>query len=382
MLALALASATPVVAQVQPRSRTAMGHEGLDRQVDSSDLRESELVQSPRGRAATGQKGTLLIFPHVEARYDSNLEVVSDTFIQLSNDLATDVHVLAFFVADDCVRHHVDFDLTKEQPVYWSVENGLPLGVAPLSAFHTPQVDPLTGESVIRGALLVFAADNAGRAIRWNHLHGLATVVSYARSNAWEYAPYAFQALEGSNGDLLVPPGELHLDGIQLQAPPNRLLLEFTAYKSTAYSNAGRMIQNDGLLTLFPPDVDLRQDWSGPARTKAKFEVWNGEEISMAAERCVTCWASVRLSQLGGVFLIENLATNHGRARIDGVASVLCPESAERALLGVAAKVLEFDSGQISLTGSTLIGTGQQSALIRYDIPPPPEESLPPPELP
>ncbi|MBW7904547.1 MAG: hypothetical protein LC135_08015 [Phycisphaerae bacterium] len=333
---------------------------------------------APLDRVSIGEKGTLLIYPLIEIRYDGAVNVKQDTFIQLSNDFGSDVHIVAYFVADDCSRHHFDFDLTHSQPVFWSAENGLPVGLAPLASFSPPHPDPLDDDLVVRGALVLFAANDQGQAIRWNHLTGTATIISYALGTAWEYPPYAFQALTAPHGQPINPPGELRLDGVQLQRPYNRLLYTFTAYKSTAFSGGSRMLRHDGLLALMIADLDLRQDWAGPERTKVVYEVHNGEEISFQAEHCLTCWQSLRLSQLGGIFEIENLVTNHGKARIDGVGSAVCPESGDHALLGVSAKLIEFDNGQVLMTGSALAGMGVQSAVIRYDIPPPPEESAKP----
>ena len=107
------------------------------------------------------------------------------------------------------------------------------------------------------------------------------------------------------------------------------------------------------------------------------------------AHRCVTCWDQALLSDydLPNHFLIQNLQTAHGKARIDGhQAPIQCdvlddpdtPEdesvtSVEAALLGVAARLLVFDQIEIdgidaAMAGTNLVGMGTEAAEIRYDV--------------
>jgi len=80
-------------------------------------------------------------------------------------------------------------------------------------------------------------------------------------------------------------------------------------------------------------------------------------------------------------FLIENLQTDKGKARINGMASaVVCgAHSVAAPLLGVVAKMMEYDSGDNAMAGTNLIGMGSQVGEILADLlTPPPELALPP----
>lgn len=87
-------------------------------------------------RVSTSTKGSLLWFPKIELRFDAGGNLKQDAFIQLSNDFPTDVHLVTFYVLEDCTRFYIDIDLTKNQPVFWSVATGQPYGVAPLTVIR------------------------------------------------------------------------------------------------------------------------------------------------------------------------------------------------------------------------------------------------------
>jgi hypothetical protein len=146
--------------------------------------------------------------------------------------------------------------------------------------------------------------------------------------------------------------------------------------------------------------------------TKAKFDIWNMNETRFSGtERCLTCWDQTLISsytRLANHFLLENLQTNKGKARIDGVASAMCDEhpdcpifgaavplgftdseqlvvdricppegcSQHAALLGVAAKLLVFSTAEIrgvAQSGMNLMGMGMEAATILYDAVGPPQ---------
>ncbi|HMQ14833.1 MAG TPA: S8 family serine peptidase [Phycisphaerae bacterium] len=350
------------------------------------------------------QKGTVLIFPNVEVKWNLDGTVRQDTFISLSNDQTQAVHVNLFFVNGDdaipgepgCNYVKVNADLTKSQPIFFSAATGLPFGI---SGFKLLDPGPPPGRPdpedptarVLRGFLVVVATNPLGNEIRWNHLHGEATIVDYARSAAWEYAPWAFQNRCVPEGDELldcilfdaagvccdaiVIPGNLDFDAFQLDLAPGRLLLNFIAANATAFSGAGRVVKHDTDLTLLPMNQDLRQDGL-PHRTKVDALLWNGNEISFAAvPRCINCWDQRLLSAWSAIFLRHNLQTDAGRARWDGVASSQCPGSTPAALLGVANKILTFDATDVTYSGANLQGLGSEKGNIRYDPLEPPEEN-------
>ena len=140
-------------------------------------------------------------------------------------------------------------------------------------------------------------------------------------------------------------------------------------------------------LTLFPLDIDVRQDGDGPTTTKAKFDIWNMNEVKFSGtERCITCWDQALLGnyEAPNHFLADNLQTDKGKARIDGMGSTVCPDSADTSLLGVAAKVIGFrDKDKVlggidtARAGMNLVGMGMQTALIQADL-----TATPPPEQP
>jgi hypothetical protein len=336
-------------------------------------------------RVSTSTKGSLLWFPKIELRFDAGGNLKQDAFIQLSNDFTTDVHLVTFYVLEDCTRFYIDIDLTKNQPVFWSVATGQPYGVAPLTVIRAPYPDPEgSGDLVLRGFYVAFAANQQNRQIRWNHLTGLLTAVNYAQGHAYEYAPYSFQALQGNNGDPVGTAGQIKLDGVEYSIPFNRLQLDFQASGSTGFSGGGRIVTHDTDVTLVLAFLDLRQD-RYYYRTKAKYFIWNAEEISYAAEYCIQCWSQRLLSNVGGIFLVENLQTANGRAQIDGEFSTVCavnppnPQIINTAspLLGLAVKVLTFDNNDVTTAGETLSGQGSEAGFILYDIPEPPEEQVP-----
>lgn len=330
-------------------------------------------------RVSATEKGSILVFPKVEIRYNAAGDLIQDTFIQISNDFNEDVWVLLYFVSETCTNVDNDITLSHNEPAYWSAATGLPKGVSPWGVLGQPYPDPEgSTDLVARGYVFAIAINSAHQAIRWNHLTGVATIVNYANGDAWEYNAYAFQAIAGNNnGEVINDNGTLYLNGTMYDYGFNRLLLEFIASGSTAFSGGGQVVTHDTDLTLMILSQDVRQDYVGPYQTKAKFEVWNENETSFSgSEYCFTKWDQSLLSSKGGHFLVGNLQTNRGRARIDGIASpVVCgPESAAYSLLGVAAKVLSFSSGDVATAGTNLVGVGTEGATIKYDLWSQPEE--------
>jgi hypothetical protein len=134
--------------------------------------------------------------------------------------------------------------------------------------------------------------------------------------------------------------------------------------------------------------------------TKAEFAVWNEEERRFSGTtRCITCWDQTLLSLYGGFnhFLVGNLQSDKGKARIDGVRSDDCDVNCVRqrpnersldidfvldilgidhvcsydaSLLGVVAKHLAFSgpAGHRAHAGRTLVGMDREPGWIRWDI--------------
>ena len=325
-------------------------------------------------RATTSEKGSVLIYPKVELRWNAAGELIQDTFISITNDNDDEVMVLMYFVSETCTNVDNDITLTHNQPAWWSAFSGLPGpngGVSPFTVLGAPYPDPEgSTDLVLRGYIVAWAINDDHAQIRWNHLAGEATIVNYADGDAWEYTAYAFAALVGDTGDIIGEPGIIALNGIEYASGFDLLLLDFFASGSQAFSGGSRTVLHDTDLTLLILDQDFTQETPGPFKTKAHFDIWNENEISFSGmEYCITKWDQSLLSNHGGHFLRRNLQTDKGKARIDGMQSVLCPQSTAESLLGVEAKLLTFNGTDLATAGTTLVGMGTQAASILYDIP-------------
>jgi len=391
-------------------------------------------LQRLDSRVDNSTKGSLLAYSKVDLRWGAGGQLRQDTILEITNDFSEDVYVQLYFVNGDEPRdpifagdppelivegepgwNWVDCQvyLTANQPLYWSAATGNPLGCQPFAI-----LDPDEGNGpgrpdperplgrVLRGFVYAWAVDADGLPIQWNHLSGSATIVGYGDTAAWEYNAWAFQSLatDGSwSDDSALGHGHLSLDGQMYQAPYDRLLMNFYASGSQALSSGRTTVSLDTDLTLYPVSADLRQDGSGPITTKAQFDIWNENENRFSGTtRCITCWDQTLLSNYDAPnhFLIQNLQTDKGKARIDGVQSTVCDNnctpdtsiidgtneglgnikpigcSQDAALLGVVSKVVAF-SGILPRTarsGQSLVGMGSQNATILYDIVTPPGE--------
>ena len=349
----------------------------------------STITVKPAQRVDVSKKGSILIYPKVEIKWDAAGEVIQDTFVTISNDDPEEVFVHWYFVNGDepleavylgdppliIERAHPGWNwvnctmrLTPDEPTYFSALTGLPVGCQPFTTLDDvggvagrPDPDSGEGDRVLRGYLVAYAVDNFGHELTWNHLSGGATIVDYRYRAAWEYHAYAFQATcrdqgeepldctrfndHGTCCEANVIPGRLDVDGFQYDIAFERLLLDFFTVGSEALSAGASSVMLDTDLTLLPLWIDLRQDSEGPVTTKAHFDIWNqNEEGFSGTTRCVTCWDQTLLSNYGppNHLLISTIHTDRGKARIDGAASSGCPDSVDSPLLGVAAKILAF----------------------------------------
>lgn len=339
-----------------------------------------------QSRVSATEKGSLLVYPKVEVRWNAQGYLIQDTFITLNNDYNGDVYVQLYFVNENCTHVDNQFLLTHNQPVYWAASTGEPKGVSPWGVLGDPIPDPEgTTDMILRGYILAWAVDASGAQIRWNHLFGTATIVQYAYGTAWEYNAYAFPVIvnaagQPAQGAVVGTAGTINLNGTEYASGFQYLLLDFFASGSLAFSGDGRLIANDTDLTLMIVSNDLRQETTGPFTTKAVFLIWNEDEVQFSGmEYCFTKFNEELLSHRGGHFLVSNLQTCKGRARINGQKSdTVCGVEAlsdNYSLLGVQAKFLYFYPGIGSaMAGGNLFGSGYMNATIQYDIPAPPPE--------
>jgi hypothetical protein len=400
------------------------------------------------------------VFPGVELGWGPSatagvggFELAQDTILTLVNDFTKGVHVKLYFVNGDAPTDPVYADdlqtilierghngwnqvdcgiyLTANESTYLVLSSGV--GGCQRFTILDPGTPPgrpgggVDGRRTLRGFVIAFAVDENQEEISHNHLSGHSDVIDYELRSAWEYQAYAFQAVNPSTG---APtdgvPGRLNLDGLEYDLSFNTLLFDFFAVGSMAYSNNDVAVMLDADLTLLPMDIDLRQDTCGPVTTKAHFDIWNAnEEFRSGTTRCVTCWDQTLLSAysfdngLDNNFMLLDLGTDKGKARIDGQASfdcdnlfvppdlddaildwllndrtcepginvpgtgngieMCCPysinDSRDVSLLGVAAKILKFSGAATGTTwaGMNLVGAGQQTGQILFDVPAPPE---------
>lgn len=327
----------------------------------------------PRG--SPDHKGSVLVYPKIELRWTPAGNLLQDTFLALDNDALEDVHVVAYFVNELGDILYRDFDLTAGQPTYWSAAWGLGTHfVTPFFGFDNAYDDPEgSTDKVMRGYAVVFAADAYDRLIRWNHLYGQATLVNYANGTAWEYSAYGLQKLEADE----LADGVILLNGIALEAGFDHLLLDFIATGAEGFSSpeAG-VVLHDTDLTLLVLDQDFRQENDRPFVTKAVFNIWNENEDSLSDEYCLVQWDQ-RLLGRRPAFTVEMVGTSKARAIIEGVRSPLCDvfdpisgvlhTAEDRALVGVAAKLLTFESGLQAVAGTHLQGSGARPATMYYD---------------
>ncbi len=378
----------------------------------------------PAHRISTTKKGSLLMFSNVELKWDGAGNLIQDTVLEISNDFEDAVFVQFYFVngddpldavfagnppqmvvEDEPGWNNVDCQtlLTANQPMYMSMSSGSPLGCQPFGILDPgtrpgrPDVEGPAGQRVLRGYVYAWAVDSAGEEIRWNHLSGSGTIVNYGDASAWEYEAYTSQTTcldhgdrpldciefdnNGTCCDAIVKPGRLELDGFQYDIAFDQLLMSFVASGSDALSGSDFSVQVDTDLTLYPIGQDLRVNSEGPVTTSAKFDIWNMSENRFSGTtRCITCWDQTLLSDYDAPnhFLVLNLQSDKGKARIDGIAGTndCGRRSQSAAILGVTNKLLSFSGVALNraASGRTLVGQGTQSATIRNDIIKPPGE--------
>ncbi|MCP4593756.1 MAG: VWA domain-containing protein [bacterium] len=284
-------------------------------------------------------------------------------------------------------------DLTGNQPTYWSAHTGHPgpgQSAPPFEILDPPGVGQLpgrldpdgSGDRVLRGYLVAWATTTDGKEIRWNHLKGDALIVHYERASAWEYNAYAYRALSGATGEETnaVDPGVLKMNGIEYDQNFDVLMLDFYAPGSVGFDGL-RPVSLDADITLLPVSVDLRQD-NGfgqppePVTTKARFDVWNTFELAFSYDRCITCWDEALLSNYHdqgiSIFTVDFLQSDKGIARIEGMASGVCPGSVWDPLIGlVSTEFTMTANGRLAgrgAAGMPLQGWGYDDiGMIRYD---------------
>ena len=339
--------------------------------------------------AHIGHKGSLLVFPKFEVRWDSTGNVIQDTFISLSNDYSASVEVQMFFVAETGAFVDNIITLTRNEPTYWSAATGLPKGVVPVSVLGLGLDPEGSGEVLVRGYLIAWATDNEGTEIDWDHLTGSALVVRYDTPLVWEYQPWAFWCDAGaSTGEPCgTDAGYLHLDGAEYDAPPYGLMLNFYAAGATLQSGETTATTSNTDVTLLPMSLDFRQTGLFPTSTRARFYIYNENEVRFSGlTHCIRGWDETLFTGYGGTynnwFRRDLLQTDRGRAWINTEADASCQEDPNdpapvvAPLVGVAARLITAGGYQRAV-GEVPIGYSAQTGSIRIDLPEPPDPVAP-----
>ena len=106
-------------------------------------------------------------------------------------------------------------------------------------------------------------------------------------------------------------------------------------------------------------------------KTKAKAWIWNENELMFSGtERCVITWEDQLLTRwtadMAGIpnsFPQAMLHTDKGHARIEGMESIVCAESINAPLLGVATTILQINNNpaRIAFASAPLFGSGTEA---------------------
>ncbi len=363
------------------------------------------------GRPSESQKGSLLIFPAVEVRWDAEGNVVQDTFLQITNDYPADVFIQFYYVNGDPPldaviedpgdngdgdtagdgkyppkviepahpgwnTHKCETLLTCDQPMYFSALTGRPAGVGSFGLLDPGGRPDGKGGRMVRGYIVAWAVNANGGEIHWNHLAGDATSVHYVNGTASQYGAYAVRALSGSHGSPTdANRGQLLLNGVEYEACQESLLLNFFASGDQDPSRRWINSPMDTSLTLMPVQVDLRPENFGPVKTHVRLDVWNQNEYRFASSRrMITCWDQGLLSTYTdpNYFVKQQLQTDVGVARIDGLANTQCDQFAiPAALVGVSNRLITFPAPEeecsVAASARTLPGDGCEEASILYE---------------
>ena len=284
------------------------------------------------------QKGSLLIFPRIDTTSGR------DTIIRISNDYPRDARIRCSWVDAEQTVDEFELHITSAQPIWFRASDGTGAGTydGARAGNYPVRAAPFLENRV--GELKCWAVNAAGTTqIAWNHLYGTAMIIDYIANTAYEYNSINFTVRPSgySLGDEVSPAGDLILSGKarEYDACPKYLLYNFFPHDDVRSigldGEASGVIVGRSSLTLVPCDQDLRQDRS-PTCTRAKFDVWNENEVKFTgAYQCIKCWFEGYLQDLGTPqgprggkggrnFTWNGLHTTLGRVRVQGAASTGC----------------------------------------------------------
>jgi hypothetical protein len=343
--------------------------------------------------ANTSQKGSLLIFPFITI----DPVDLDNTFIEISNDETSPVHIECSYVNEAKGRVDFDFTLTAKATASWDAFFGDGIGAPPF-----PTNGTFTPANPNRGELVCFATDAGGaNQIAFNHLTGTATVVktddvdAVQAKQAFRYGAWSFIArnaagLPQSDNVIQGTPGLLQLTGGlagTYDACPAYNIANFNPNGATDASSTITTQDND--LSVVSCNQDLRQDFVLHL-TKLQFTTWNENENSFTGSyQCIDSVDTVGLSGVDNSALVaasnfdfSTLRTPNARLQVQGVASTQCPKSETAGLLGVLTSSLVIagssatpvtpvipndPAGEDAELGSTTQTAGSQPGFVMWD---------------
>jgi len=328
--------------------------------------------------ASTSQKGSVLKWPLIDIQDDD----ATDTIIHISNDNTIGVQVKCYYLNEKKGRRDFSFFLTPKQTATWSVSNHN----GTLAVANFPDNGSFSGGRANVGELVCFAVNGATQ-IKFNHLSGMANIVSFSDGDAaqphqaFTYNAYAFKArADVAEGAPVGTAGTILLNGEDYDACPAYLITEFSPSGATLHSRQD-LTSLDSNLAVASCKEDLRQDFQVHI-TKLAFTVWNALETEFTG--AYICSDTTREFGLDpqdappDLVAAENftfgvLDTTDARFEVRGVQSTQCAGSESTGLLGVLRTSLAIapDVTESAEVGTTLRGAGSDTTgFILWDAPP------------
>jgi hypothetical protein len=328
--------------------------------------------------ANTSQKGSLLIYARIDVRPGF------DTIVRMSNDNNAKATVKCYYMNEVKGRTDFEFDITKKQPVWWSVQNGF--GSITVNKFPTDVVNTLfsSANSPFVGELKCWAVDRTGfNTISFNHLSGNATVYDFNTGTAFQYNSWNFRGNAALNAVLGVPGVDrLVLDGTpnNYDACPQYLIAHYSPAGATLDSGGGAINVHSNDLSIVSCNQDLRQDFT-PYWTKLELTSWNEYEVKFTgAWECSNGYHFFDLTtadKVPEVHTIDVLKTNAALLMVEGVASSRCNIGVVTRASGLVGVISTFTSTEDVFEdthnqriGTTLNAAGSRAGFIDWDSQP------------